>query len=229
MRIVRRSGSNLAATWNTQTGREMLSRQASWRQIPILLSCSRCRPSRRRTRRRSSFAEEGKISFQPEDSDWVFSAAVNYGRSSNFKHVDHKRIKFTTTTYKTGAPQVRLSNLLTTDDFADTQVHHRESHAVVDFSVGKDVGLGLFGRDGSSILSLGVRFAQFASKATFDVRARPDLQIKYCHPTSHLYTLLIPILSYLSRHRPGLAQFPWHRPIAFMERFGAFCGQSAKR
>ncbi len=28
------------------------------------------------------------------------------------------------------------------------------------------------------ILNLGVRFAQFASKATFDVRARPDLRTK---------------------------------------------------
>ena len=37
-----------------------------------------------------SFAADGKISFQPEGSNWVFSAAVNYGRSSNFKHVDRQ-------------------------------------------------------------------------------------------------------------------------------------------
>ncbi len=41
------------------------------------------------------------------------------------------------------------------------------------------MGLGLFGKESSSVFSFGVRFAQFASKALFDVKARPDLQIGY--------------------------------------------------
>ena len=28
-----------------------------------------------------------RFRFQPEDSDWVFSAAIRYGRSSNNRHV----------------------------------------------------------------------------------------------------------------------------------------------
>src|SRR5580692_3920117 len=122
------------------------------------------------------FAEDGKISFQPEDSSWVFSAAVNYGRSSNFKHVDHQ----TARTLKTPDPlnsTVTLTSAV--EKFANTQAHHRESHAIVDFNVGKDVGLGMFGANSLSVLSLGVRFAQFASNAAFDARARPDLHISY--------------------------------------------------
>ena len=44
----------------------------------------------------------------------------------------------------------------------------------------------MFGREGSSTLSFGVRFAQFASKATFDVRARPDLQSNISHASYRL-------------------------------------------
>ena len=123
-----------------------------------------------------SFAEGGKISFQPKDSDWMFSGAVNFGRSSDFKHVDHQTHGIFHITYKSGVIKYPSKKPRTQADFADTQAHHSESHAILDFSVGKDVGLGLFGKDASSFLSLGVRFAQFASRATFDVRARPDLQ-----------------------------------------------------
>ena len=91
-----------------------------------------------------NFAEEGKISFQPEGSDWVFSVAVNYGRSSNFKRVDYQTKGIHYKYYKNGVPE---GNIRGTDDFANTQVHHWESHAILDFSVGKDVGLGILGEE----------------------------------------------------------------------------------
>jgi len=126
-----------------------------------------------------SFGEEGKISFQPEDSNWVFSGSVNFGRSSNFKHVDHQTngVHYA---YVNGVPVKTFA----TENFADTQVHHQESHTILDFVVGKDVGLGLFGKGGSSVLGFGVRFAQFTSKTTFDIRARPDMYDKY-YPSAH--------------------------------------------
>jgi iron complex outermembrane recepter protein len=123
-----------------------------------------------------SFGEEGKISLQPEGSDWVFSVAVNYGRSSNSKHVDHQTKGVHYANYHSGVP---VGQIFTVANFADTQAHRRESHIILDFSVGKDVGLGMFGRDGSSTLSFGVRFGQFASKTSLDIRARPDQQLKY--------------------------------------------------
>ena len=120
-----------------------------------------------------NFGEEGKISIHPEGSDWVFSAAIRYGRSSSFKEVDHQ----TNRTFKNILPSGIV--ITTIAKFSDSRSHHQESHSVLDFMVGKDVGLGLFGRESSSVLSFGVRFAQFASNATLDIRARPDLGAKY--------------------------------------------------
>jgi hypothetical protein len=44
----------------------------------------------------------------------------------------------------------------------------------MDFQVGRDVGLGLFGRSGSSTLNLGVRFAQFVSHSHITINENPD-------------------------------------------------------
>jgi iron complex outermembrane receptor protein len=123
-----------------------------------------------------SFGEESKITFQPEGSDWVFSVAVNYGRSSNFKHVDHQTNRVFSEQYPYTPTRYLKTDL---ESFANTQVHRRESHAILDFTVGKDVGLGMFGQESSSVLSLGVRFAQFSSEETFNLKARPDLVVTY--------------------------------------------------
>jgi hypothetical protein len=52
---------------------------------------------------------------------------------------------------------------------------------VLDFQAGKDVGLGLFGRHTQSTIGLGVRFAQFTSKSSVDIKERPQMQIYYNH------------------------------------------------
>jgi hypothetical protein len=153
-----------------------------------------------------SFAESGKISFQPEASDWVFSAAVRYGRSSNSKLVDHQTTGVHRK-YRSGVPNPTHLPY-TQENFANTKVQHKESHAVLDFSAGKDVGLGLFGRDASSIFSLGVRFAQFASKTMFDARALPDLSAKYV-PSAGAPTRA-PFLNYHSYHATGVASRSFH-------------------
>ena len=53
-----------------------------------------------------------------------------------------------------------------------------ESHAIVDFQAGKDLGIGLFGRSSSSSLNIGVRFAQFTSKSRINLRENPDWQFR---------------------------------------------------
>ncbi len=130
-----------------------------------------------------SFGEHGRISIQPQASDWIFSAAIRYGRSSSSKHVDHQTNRTHVTPY----------GITAVEDFADTKVQRRESHAIIDFSVGRDLGLGLFGGTGSSVVSLGVRFVQFASAETLDARARPDFGYKYSTilpgiPLPHFHT-----------------------------------------
>ena len=131
------------------------------------------------------FSEEGKVSFRPEGSDWLFSIGANYGRSGNSKHVQHQTYGSFVTFYKYGAPTAHEGKHFI-DKFADTHTGRTESHAILDFQVGKDVGLGMFGKDSSSTINLGIRFAQFSSNATFDIRARPNLQFKTLTlPTFH--------------------------------------------
>ncbi len=142
-----------------------------------------------------SYGEEARVSFQPDDSDWVFSAAVRYGRSGNSTQVHHQTTGVHQQKYVSGVPQP-TNVLFTNEKFATTTVTHQESHTILDFMAGKDVGLGMFGLDGTSTISGGVRSAQFGSKATVDIRARPDMNfvtfnsppiLVYINPYFHDY------------------------------------------
>jgi iron complex outermembrane receptor protein len=124
-----------------------------------------------------SIGEEAKISYQPDDSDWVVSASVRYGRSGNKIDVHHQTNKSHPWKYKSGIPQ--KTNIFTQEKFVDSHIYHAESHSIMDFTAGKDVGLGLFGEDILTILSAGIRFAQYEAHSSVDMRARPDLSFKY--------------------------------------------------
>lgn len=136
---------------------------------------------------RRSFGGEGKISFEPEDTNWVFSAAVRFGRSNAHKHLHQQSYptqpKFPPFTPSGFAPfQYALP-------FSDADRKDSESHTVLDFQVGKDVGVGMFGRDGSSVISLGVRFAQFGSKSHSAFKSQPDFHPSY----KYFYGLKLPV------------------------------------
>ena len=118
-----------------------------------------------------SFGENGKIAFTPEGSDWIFSAAIRYGRSSASKHrhyeTSHPTVPFTSRgTILAGAGIFRMA-------LGDGQGGTSESHLLLDFQAGKDVGLGFLGKDGTSVVSAGVRIAQFTSKTNISLHARP--------------------------------------------------------
>jgi hypothetical protein len=137
-----------------------------------------------------SLDEYGQISLQPENSDWVLSASARYGRSTSHRSV-HQRtnpqpfIKYYYTSNPNPTSGVisrhRVKNVDTpqTAKFADTDVQNSEHHLIVDFQAGKDVGLGMFGRRGSSVLSAGVRFAQFSTKSDITLKSDPDWQFHY--------------------------------------------------
>jgi len=129
-----------------------------------------------------SLGEEGKISFQPDDSDWVFSASILYGRSMLDRHRHQQTanagvpVKVSLPTfpgkylkYGTFYPSQHIK-------FADATAKQTESHAVLDFQVGKDIGIGVFGGHTSSVFSAGIRFAQFDSNANVSMHAEPDVQ-----------------------------------------------------
>ncbi len=125
---------------------------------------------------RFDFGEEGKISFEPGGSNWVLSAAIRYGRSASHQHVHQQ------SPYPTQPPILPTPNQVIqwqkAFQFIDTQASHSETHTVLDFQAGKDVGLGMFGAHGSSVLGVGVRFAQFGSKSNVAFKSDPD-----AHPT----------------------------------------------
>lgn len=136
---------------------------------------------------RYSFGGEGKITFRPEGSDWSFSASVLYGRSNRDKSYHGQRTYALTGTLQPTFPFSAHGYL-----FSDLRARHSESHAVLDFMAGRDVGLGVFGPHGEAMLDLGVRFAQFSSKSNISLRSMPQaLSWKYVPffqkslPTAH--------------------------------------------
>lgn len=126
---------------------------------------------------RYGFGGEGKITFAPTGSDWTLSAAIRYGRS-NAKKALHQQ---TTTnlvqkTSKYDDPiwghHAFSTRKVTRFNRADAVIG--QSHAVLDFMAGKDVGLGSFGHNGTSSVGFGVRIAQFQSKSNFGFKSFPD-------------------------------------------------------
>jgi hypothetical protein len=124
----------------------------------------------------------GNLSFRPSGSDWSFSAGVRYGRS--VRKVDKSQQTSPKPHYATLVTGPSSSLVLPflyhgplAHKFASTQMESRESHLIVDFQVGRDVGLGLFG--GMSQLNLGVRFAQFDNKSNIALASDPDWHLRY--------------------------------------------------
>jgi hypothetical protein len=119
---------------------------------------------------------EGKIIFQPEDSNWLFTAALRYGRSNGTKHIHEQTagINLPSSAIVHGFPTFDPPAV---KNFADTNAKNSASQTIVDFQVGRDVGVGMFGRGGSSSVNVGVRYAQFSSKTDVDLKARPNIFI----------------------------------------------------
>jgi hypothetical protein len=130
-------------------------------------------PLQAQTSPRHAMGGEGKITFAPEDSPWSFTAAVRYGRSNAKKHIHQQ-------TSLGPQPYIHYGTYLTptVQNFADTKSKQSESHAILDFQVGRDVGLGIFGRSGSSTISAGVRFAQFGSHSNVSIYGHPDVDVR---------------------------------------------------
>jgi hypothetical protein len=124
-----------------------------------------------------SIDETGQISFEPSGTNWVFSASVDYGRSSGKRDISQQTNPEPFTKYTSQGANVRFP---LASKFADTAVHDSEHHLVLDFQAGKDVGLGMFGtRGGSSVFDIGVRFAQFGSRSNIALKSDPDWHFHY--------------------------------------------------
>ena len=133
-----------------------------------------------------SIDEEGKISFQPQNSDWIFSASMRYGRSANHRDVHQQTYpdKFSLYFLYYGYP-VHFTRYPEAAKFADTESRTSERHMILDFQAGRDVGLGIFnGKSATSTVSVGVRFAQFSAKTNTSLKSDPDWQFLYFYNPS---------------------------------------------
>lgn len=144
----------------------------------------------------STISADGKFTFQPENSDWVFAAAVRFGRSNSKDQIAAKT--YPASAYhllslpgrhlyeKTGVAPLAQK-------FVYASARDDEHHQIMDFQAGKDVGLGFFGGNGTSVVSAGVRFAQFTSSSKVMIGADPDFHFsyKYVHGFGHFPSLYI--------------------------------------
>lgn len=114
---------------------------------------------------------DASIEIRPNGSDWVFGASLRYGRAQRGPKHFHDQ------TYKT----VHASNgkyALTTYAFLNATAKSRSTHTIVDFNVGRDVGLGTFD-NGISTIHFGVRMAQLNERAEASLTAFSTAPAKY--------------------------------------------------
>jgi iron complex outermembrane recepter protein len=146
-------------------------------------------PQKYETPPRFSTDEFGKLTFHPENTGWTFAASIRYGRSASARHV-HAQTNpqpFVVHYYYSGEYHANYKYPRAAK-FADTRSRNSESHLILDFQAGKDVGLGLFGNAGAtSTVSLGVRFAQFRSKSNIALKSDPDWHFNYKYAPYALY------------------------------------------
>jgi outer membrane receptor protein involved in Fe transport len=132
----------------------------------------------------AGFDWEGKLSIQPAGSDWVLKAGLRYGRSSVSKHLHQSLPPQTKATLLVGTgfpaldcaiapPPIGKNGVCNAffQEFSDAQGTVEDGHTMIDFTLGKDVGLGSFGgAEVKSTLSAGIRLVRFSSdiKSAFD-------------------------------------------------------------
>lgn len=135
---------------------------------------------------RFAIGGEGKLTVEPAGTNWIVSAAVRYGRSNKSKSV-HQETSPGSGQFIESIPLLGYysSNFTPADSkrFTDTVSQHRESYTIIDFQVGRDVGLGLFGTGSRSQLNVGVRMAQFTSRSTSTISINPDFAFSYKYTT----------------------------------------------
>lgn len=117
-----------------------------------------------RLRPTHSWNIDGAVKFQPADTDLIFKVGVQFGRTARA----HGDTHFTYATSTDGGFYYSVN----------AHGSHKEEHVKLDFQVGKDFGLGMFGNNGgTSIFSVGIRYAQFNSRT--DINLNFTTETKY--------------------------------------------------
>jgi|GEM_PF-50389 len=126
---------------------------------------------------------EVRLTYRPGSQAWNIAAAVRYGRNNSTVPLTHAQ-------EAAGPPRCGLPDpfgpilcgpatpsyfsgfVRTGLNWSDTSAREKETHVVADFMVGRDVGVGLLGN--RSVLSVGLRYAQFESLTAATINGIPD-------------------------------------------------------
>jgi outer membrane receptor protein involved in Fe transport len=115
-----------------------------------------------------------KLTWRPDGSPWFVSGAMRYGRTNNDMSHSHQTMAgptgcavkmyygydFPAMLCDPNSPKYRANAVAHSIEWMDGTAKDREEHSIVDFEVGRDVGLGFASK---SALSAGVRYAEFQS------------------------------------------------------------------
>jgi outer membrane receptor protein involved in Fe transport len=124
---------------------------------------------------------EVKVTYRPEGGSWSLTAGYRYGRVNTGATRVHSTVIGDTgcavgypfdfacdPSYKNG------KYILHVKDWSDSAASTRENHKIVDFAVGKDVGLGAVQH---STLSASLRYAEFKSTTDTFMAGLPDWNV----------------------------------------------------
>ncbi len=172
---------------------------------------------------------EGSISFQPSGSDWVFNISGRYGRAHTNRRLDQR--------HDIDAKPGHVVNFLGSYPFTAHYTNYAiqtsdntEAHVILDFQVGKDIGIGLFGRT-ESVFSFGARYAQMNMTSKGHAYAAPGVRF-YGHGGINIlgkYSYNINAYHQNSATvQQALQQFPRHWTIRIVEQHNRFVGQSCR-
>lgn len=151
--------------------------------------------------------DDGTISFRPNGVDWTFSAAITYGRSRGKGAIRQAEPNPSFNVYHSSIPSYAVPWHETiaghgpASNFIDIDTFNSESHIILDFQAGHDVGLGSLG---TSTLSAGVRFANFRSRLRVaNLEANTDFHLSHfqsTHLTSALLSSTIQYIPWIHSH-----------------------------
>ena len=112
---------------------------------------------------RISWDKGAKLTLQPHGSDWFLVLGARYGKTSRSAFRDVHPTTSGLTKYSTKHYNA----------YQNLTSHSSESHVILDFQVGKDVGIGRFGSNGTSVIDAGIRIAQFRAKSHAEIKSQP--------------------------------------------------------
>jgi len=124
-----------------------------------------------------------KVTYRPEGGAWSTSVAYRFGKTNN-SLTRLNRLEKQPNECVLGAayvayygnicdpnnPKYDPTNVTYTTRWASATARDREEHTLVDFTVGRDVGLGF----GQSSISLGLRYGEFKSDTAVTMMGVPD-------------------------------------------------------